>query len=537
MKKIQFIKILDVIFKEKPLRLPLELWEEVFAYALTPASQVENDQIQLIVTYIAEHRSIRTEHLVEKLIIPAYEKLYEHESTESAVTELRMYIEAVSKDRQQAQVCFNVLMNSIFLMDTIIEDYYFEHDMTQLFSQYLRTQTEYNEYALANIKQILLFALKSEQATIIQSYLPYDSKLKVLDEITEPTYPLNSQLHRLTSIRNPHFYSKRQISLYTPSGMRTFEDAAFIYQMVQKRKDYIFNPLLLKIDVNEHELTTFLNQMYQIHFPYTKAVALRDEGHWYGFYLEIFKNGSIKILVLDSLGAKSPFASQLMWRCHNILKDRLITIYYDFTQRQMSEAGCALFTLEDIINLHKFRRYLPERFRKASLFDYLDAQPLPELSEAIGYPVRRVHLPLAMMKSTQTRRLYQANKSGGVSYICRKPLIEQQLPVNKKGQTMDQVAKEHFEPQGVNSRIEHKKAKLKAHSTSYMLSHTAQDIHTGMSSFLLDTLYYELMMCEALLPPPLILTLPSTKRLSNAEAYIDYEVDEVAIQPKARPKT
>lgn len=221
--------------------------------------------------------------------------------------------------------------------------------------------------------------------------------------------------------------------------------------------------------------------------------------HWYSAKIEINEK-EVKALLMDSLGSleldqckyQNDFI-QVLW---SRFKDHNHRIYLDEESRQNDPYTCSAFALEDAINMHKIAQYLPKE-AQGNIFKYCDAHQIR--TQALGRNRQLIYtqLPLKMMQGMQSRRL----KS---NVILSRGQQEQQLAINKLGQTALESYENAFVPKEVNDgtivqfsekhsgvfnyRMANKLIKMLKRSVVFLKTHSQQAIKAQQAQFDLNGL-------------------------------------------------
>ncbi|MFZ2315173.1 MAG: ankyrin repeat domain-containing protein [Gammaproteobacteria bacterium] len=212
--------------------------------------------------------------------------------------------------------------------------------------------------------------------------------------------------------------------------------------------------------------------------------------HWISGDIQIDAHGKTSILFLDSLGSHRN-------EIHDNTKSYIAAfdsafpeqeIFFSAIKRQYSPMGCSVFALDDMQHLFTLERYLKDIHGKpVGLFDFLASQKNSLTGITIdtydGWP-RSVsmsipHLPLSLTRTMQSRHIY--------NIIQERSMMEQETPINRKGETATLSVKKGFFSHS-NERLNEKLRKLAEKIFLYLKNTDQATLKTDMEVFSLNHL-------------------------------------------------
>src|SRR3990167_8388313 len=195
-------------------------------------------------------------------------------------------------------------------------------------------------------------------------------------------------------------------------------------QIKASKSDYDFNPTVLRGPLefanSPEDLAEFRAYLSIIKQSGKKPLRERfiiTGQHWITGDIQIDADGKVQVLFLDSMGLEYPVTSMhintadIINEFSNVFPDA--SIYFSKTRRQASGPGCSVFALDDVRHLFTVEKYLQSQY--TGLFSYLAAQvgssgnmaePYRERKLANGGTVHCIPIPLSLMRTTLSSRLY-----------------------------------------------------------------------------------------------------------------------------------
>lgn len=253
-----------------------------------------------------------------------------------------------------------------------------------------------------------------------------------------------SRLSELLNVKDPEFYTKHMLQFTSGFGRINYEGGLLTAtQIGQRKQTYTYEPTILQDD----EFEDYLNILKNATPPVREKFILTGT-HWICGEIEINEQGKVKALYIDSLGTEGmPIGTiEAINDFHKVFNNVPHTLYIDNTKRQQAPAGCSVFALDDVRQLYVVENYLPEQYKEKGLFGYLEDNT-KETQNISNNPIHITRLPIAFMRSAQTSRL-ETDILG-----AREP-NEQQLAVNKKGQTASVSVEKHMRAHPVSQKLQ-----------------------------------------------------------------------------------
>lgn len=262
----------------------------------------------------------------------------------------------------------------------------------------------------------------------------------------------------------------------TPTAMKLFCSAD------KKNKNYPF----LETIINKDQINEYLSILQSTEKSVREKFSIWGSVHWYCADIKIDKNKhKIKLLILDSLGVDCiMWTNTLTGKIQATFPEYKFSIYINATQRQNDGYSCSSFTLNDIKDLHKINHYLPEKY-SGDIFNFCKKNTLLSRTTITGMILNFTFLPLKMMRLTQSSTLLE-------NIIPERPLEEQSLPVNKKGQTALESSELGFlNKRNIRARL--KLEKMLDKTSQYLMDTPLDQISETMEEFDLSGLKKRLL--------------------------------------------
>lgn len=333
------------------------------------------------------------------------------------------------------------------------------------------------------VAAVILFAVGMQ----FKSYLSYFKKQLIKKTIVSPP--------------DPNFIARKIMEFNRGFGNITYEGglvtaASVRAKAIAKSKNYNFNPTILPKEQFQEYLTILKNAER----PLRERFVLTGE-HWRSGDISIDQDGNVKVLFIDSVG----FDNRLI----NIFSDFFkifpnATAYLDDTQRQHSQYGCSVFTLDDIRHLFSIENNLGNKGKKVNLFDYLDNHKCGKMPFN-HYTINLTQLPASFMRTKQSRALIedvvQVLPTGEERVVVA--VLPKRNPdeiLNKKGQTVKQFLEVETSDSPVNyyihpetggkrnRRLEYKLKKIAENNHKHITNLSEQQLRDEMQQFTLEGL-------------------------------------------------
>jgi hypothetical protein len=249
----------------------------------------------------------------------------------------------------------------------------------------------------------------------------------------------------------------------------------------QRKRRYFFLPTVL----DSSELKAYLTLLKSRKPPIKARFIVPAPGfrtfsvdHWIAGEVDISENGTLRILLIDSLGAREPKTHDFIMTELGEIKE--LTIYISHGKRHITGMGCTVFSLKDVQDLFTIGDYLEPKYKK-DIFEYVSQNVTGKVYnygetgkyKEFPFPVYSALLPLRFMRSEQSKSKTLLDVT-----ILERSKAEQDLPVNKKKETALQSSKKHFKAMNtkegtleVNMRIEYKLNKMAKRVLGYLAHH------------------------------------------------------------------
>lgn len=272
-------------------------------------------------------------------------------------------------------------------------------------------------------------------------------------------------------------------------GQITYEGALLACAQTQEQKRYLFDPTVLKGDDDgkgNAEFHEYLQEIKSLGAPFNNKFLIA-ESHWLSGEINIDKDGTVSIVLLDSLGKDSPaFPKHIIQSIAEIFPGA--KIYYSEEKRQHASSGCSVVALEDTFHLFTLSKYLDPKYNDGGIFAYLAAPEnqknvINDVTDNLGKPIEIIacQLPLTLDRVKQ--------KKYGLfnEIIPSRDKKEQDLIINKKGETALQSAQRYFRPD-INMRLSDKLGNLAVKNGEYVLKNQSKwsEVKDRMAQFTLD---------------------------------------------------
>lgn len=210
-----------------------------------------------------------------------------------------------------------------------------------------------------------------------------------------------------------------------------------------KKNDYDFHPTL----VPQNQFKEYLSCVSEIKAPCHERFVLMAQ-HWLSGEIEIDNQDTVRIFILDSLGAriesKIPISA-----LKSIFKNKTIELYYCQQKRQHSNAGCSVFALDDVRHFHTLAKYDSQN---RSLFKQLQEQCIDStFIEGSQGTIRlnRCTLPISLIRTMQSGIVFSLIGSN------------ENAIVNKRGQTLRNSLDQFFVNKQPNKAFENNRLSSK----------------------------------------------------------------------------
>jgi hypothetical protein len=264
-------------------------------------------------------------------------------------------------------------------------------------------------------------------------------------------------------------------------GHITYNGGLFTCAQIKSRKEYQFNPTILK---DRAEFDTYLKLLKTDTTPPMRERFVISGTHWISGEINIDRDGKASMLIIDSLGnwekEDGDDVSKSFPQCK---------IYYSSVKRQNAAKGCSVFSLDDARHLFTTDRYLESKYDETGLFGYLaessdQKQNATSASESKSISIIKAKMPLTLLRTEQSAELKERIKA--------RPMLEQEQAVSKKGMTANEQATRDFRPisssdsKTINMRITDKLNKFTKNNADFLFNNDQKTIEGLKQSFSLE---------------------------------------------------